>query len=82
MVYSPWGHKESDMTERLTQQDLIWKVFGGNIRMCMSACSVMSNSLYPMDCSPQVSSVHGISQARILERVAISFSRGSCQSRD
>ena len=30
-----------------------------------------------MDCSPPGSSVHGISQARILEGVAISFSRGS-----
>ena len=30
-----------------------------------------------MDCSPQVSTVHGISQARILEWAAISFSRGS-----
>ena len=28
-----------------------------------------------MDCSPSGSSVHGISQARILERVAISYSR-------
>ena len=32
---------------------------------------------YPMDCSPPGSSVHGISQARILEWVAISYSRGS-----
>ena len=31
----------------------------------------------PMDCSPPESSVHGISQGRILEWVAISFSRGS-----
>ena len=30
----------------------------------------------PMDCSPPGSSVHGILQARILEWVAISFSRG------
>ena len=30
----------------------------------------------PMDCSPPGSPVHGISQARILKRVAISFSRG------
>ena len=30
-----------------------------------------------MDCSPPSSSVHGISQARILEWIAISFSRGS-----
>ena len=32
---------------------------------------------YLMDCSPPCSSVHGVFQARILEWVAISFSRGS-----
>ena len=31
----------------------------------------------PKDCSPPGSSVHGVSQARALEWVAISFSRGS-----
>ena len=31
----------------------------------------------PMDCSPTGSSVHGILQARILERVAMPFSRGA-----
>ena len=36
----------------------------------------------PMDCSPPGSSVHGIFQARILEWVATSFSRGSSQPRD
>ena len=36
----------------------------------------------PMDCSPPGSSVHGIFQARVLEWVAISFSRGSSQPRD
>ena len=35
-----------------------------------------------MDCSPPCSSVHGISQARILEWVAIFFSRGSSSPRD
>ena len=30
-----------------------------------------------MDCSPPDSSVHGILQARILERLALVFSRGS-----
>ena len=35
-----------------------------------------------MACSLQVSSVHGIFQARVLEWVAISFSRGSSQLRD
>ena len=38
----------------------------------------------PMDCSPPGSSgwVHGISQARVLEWVAIPFSKGSSQLRD
>ena len=36
----------------------------------------------PMDCSPPGSSVHGIFQARILEQVVISYSRGSSQPRD
>ena len=36
----------------------------------------------PMDCSPPGSSVHGILQARILEWVAIPFSRGSSKPRD
>ena len=35
-----------------------------------------------MDCNPPGSSVHGISQERTLEWVAISSSRGSSQSRD
>ena len=36
----------------------------------------------PMDCSLPGSSVHGIFQARVLEWVAISFSRGSSWPRD
>ena len=36
----------------------------------------------PMDCSLPGSSVHGILQVRMLEWVAISFSRGSSQPRD
>ena len=36
----------------------------------------------PTDCSPPGSSAHGISQARTLEWVAISFSRGSSWPRD
>ena len=39
-------------------------------RSCLTLCD-------PMHCSPAGSSVHGISQAKILEWVAISFSRGS-----
>ena len=36
----------------------------------------MSDLCDPMDCSLQGSSIHGIFQARVLEWVAISFSRG------
>ena len=35
-----------------------------------------------MDCSPPGSSIRGLLQARVLEWVAISFSRGSSQPRD
>ena len=37
---------------------------------------------HPMDCSLPGSPVHRILQARILEQVAISFSRGSFEPRD
>ena len=36
----------------------------------------------PMDCSPPGSSTDGISQAKVLEWVAISSSRGSSRPRD
>ena len=42
----------------------------------------MSDSCDPMVCSPSDSSVHGISQAILLEWVAISFSKGSSWLRD
>ena len=38
--------------------------------------------VWPHDCSPLGSSVHGVFQARILEWVAISFSRGSSWPKD
>ena len=44
-------------------------------KLCLTLCD-------PMDCSPPDSSVHGIFRVRILEWVAISFSRGSSQLRD
>ena len=47
------------------------------------SCSVMSDSFRDsIDCSPPGSFVHGISQARILEQGAISFSRGSFWPKD
>ena len=52
--------------------------------VCTSAQSLSHVLLFwdPMDCSSPGSSVHGILQARILEWVAIFFSRGSSQPRD
>ena len=44
-------------------------------------CSVVSDSLWLQRLWPSSSSVHGILQARILEWVAIFFSRGSSQPR-
>ena len=43
---------------------------------------VMSDSCDPMDCSLPGSSVHGILQSKMLEWVAISFSRGSSWPRN
>ena len=54
-------------------------------KIIVYACSVARLYLtlyHPIDCSPPGSSVHGIFQARILEWVAISYSRGSSQPRD
>ena len=45
--------------------------------VCLFSPSVISDFSDPMDCSPPDSFVHGISQAWILEWVAISFSKGS-----
>ena len=44
-------------------------------QLCLTLCE-------PMDCSPPGSCVHGILQARVLEWIAISFSRGSSPPRD
>ena len=44
--------------------------------LCAQLCPTLDD---PMNCSPSGSSVHGISQARILVWVAISFFRGSSQ---
>ena len=44
-------------------------------KSCLTLCD-------PLDCSPPGSSVHGVLQVRILEFIAISFSRGSSQAMD
>ena len=49
------------------------------LRLVAQSCTTLCD---PMDCSLPGSPIHGILQARILEWVAISFSRGSSQPRD
>ena len=78
--YSPWGHKGLDMTEHthtgssfIICPDLCRYVVV--VHLCLTLCD-------PMDCSPPGCSLHGISQERLLEWVAISSSRGSSQPRD
>ena len=59
---------------------------GPHLKCWVSLCVLVAQSCPtlwdPMDCNPPGSSVHEIFQARILEWVAISFSRGSSQPRD
>ena len=50
-------------------------VYAQSLQLCLTLCN-------PRDCSPPGSSVHGILQARILEWVAISSSRGSSPLRN
>ena len=52
-----------------------WKWSRSVAQSCPTLCG-------PMNCSLPHSSVHGIFQARVLEWVAISFSRGSSWPRD
>ena len=65
------------MTHRGKAAEFILNITGTS---CMQSCLTRCN---PMDCSLPCSSVHGVSQLRILEWAAIFFSRGgSSQHRD
>ena len=65
--------------ERIHVRWVIYSVTYGCCCLVGKSCPTL---LDPMDSSPPGSSVHGIFQARILERVAISFSRGTSLPRD
>ena len=60
--------------------------FSGLLVICLQVKSEVAQSCptlcNPMACSPPGSSVHGVVQARELEWVVISFSRGSSRPRD
>ena len=64
---------------------LLYSTFQGQICLEVKWSEVAQScpTLFdPMGCSSKYSSVHGISQAWILEWVAMSFSRGSSRTRD
>ena len=67
---------------------IICNVKAGVKQQYMLLCCVVSVVSHvqpfcdPMDCSPSGFSVHGISYGKILEWVAISFSKGNSQPRD
>ena len=50
--------------------------------VCVCSVAQPCPALWPVDCCPSGSSIRGILQVRILQWVAISFSRGSSQPRD
>ena len=54
---------------------LPWEVLHQEMHAIIVSLLVWSDSCNPMDCRPPGSSVHGISQTRILEWVAIYLSR-------
>ena len=77
--FSPWAHKDLDTTERLNSNK--------NIYMWQPCVCMLSHFscvwlCHPMDLSQPGSSIHGILLARILEWVAMPFSKVSSQSRD
>ena len=76
MSYNSWGPKESDTTQfgcARTPVNIHTHTHTHTFRfMCLVAKSCLT-LCDTMDCSPPGSSVYGISQARILEWVSISF---------
>ena len=69
---------------RTVEMDLVWHTLILEMklkRLSLGAVffshKVLPDSFNPTDCGPPGSSVRGILQARILEWVAIPFSRGS-----
>ena len=72
---SPMKKKHSSITKMLVAQNLNADICTQLLQPCPTLCNLL-------DCSPSDSSVHGILQARILELVAMPFSKGSSHPRD
>ena len=75
-LYSPWGLKESDMTEQLSfairrcrkiQTNFVASPIVSLLCTCMLSHCGHAGLCNPINCSLPSSSVHGILQARIVE---------------
>ena len=76
-THTPWLERQCGSRVLATGEAKGTGVWWGGV------CTLSHVRLHdPMDWSPPGSSVHGIFQARILEWVAISYSRGSSRPRD
>ena len=85
------GEKSGSMQDSLHFEGRKWycceweiKTLENSINHIASSCVLSCVQMFcdPTDCSPPGFSAHGISQARTLEWVAISFYRGSAWPRD
>ena len=67
--------------EVLPYVEVLWSAWNDGL-MLLTFVKVKVTQSCPTLCNPMDYTVHGILQARILEWVAFSFSRGSSQPRD
>ena len=86
-VFTLWERQQYGVTcwDEMQAFPISWPGWQMLKNLCYFCCLVAKSSLtlcHPMDCSPPGFSVHGNLQAKILEWVAISFSRGSSQPRN
>ena len=65
--------RSSHYTDMILEHEMLREKCVHEVCVCAESCPSLCDT---MDCSPPGSSVHGILQARILEWVAISYSRG------
>ena len=84
VAYSPWGRKSRTRPSNLACTHLLANGAVINLTFRWFCWSIANSYSFatPMDCSPPGSSVHGISQARMLEWGAVSAFRGSSRPGD
>ena len=76
-LYCSVIHNPSPLAPQPLLTNILWLTSS-----CAQSLQLYPALCYPVGCSQPGSSLHGIIQARILEWVAISSSRGSFQSKD